>query len=101
MSESVQERDTIKPKDFLGFETGEFAGIAVESNRQFFLLHFLQVVRPVPAVLEHPQTTGSPNEYYREVREEVRRMLAGQDTKPGNKGEKPEQPLRRPRFRQG
>ena len=101
VSESVQERDTIKPKDFLGFETGEFAGIAVESNRQFFLLHFLQVVRPVPAVLEHPQTTGSPNEYYREVREEVRRMLAGQDTKPGNKGEKPEQPLRRPRFRQG
>lgn len=35
-SESVQERDAIKPADFLSLEVGQFAGIAVESNKLFF-----------------------------------------------------------------
>jgi type IV secretory pathway TraG/TraD family ATPase VirD4 len=101
VSESIQERDTLKPKEFLGFEAGKFAGIAVESNIPFFLLNFLQASRPAPAVIEYPQVTGSPKDYYRKVREEVRLMLAEQGTKPDNDRGYSEQPLKRPRFRQG
>lgn len=97
VSESVQERDTIKPIDFLSFEAGKFAGIAVESNKPFFILRFLQAARPAPATLEHPQVTGSPKEYYREVRERARRLLAREGTEPEDRNEPP---LKRPRFRQ-
>lgn len=75
VSESVQERDTIKPKDFLGFETGEFAGIAVESNTRFFRARFRQVQRPFPAKLEAVRHRESVREYHDRVREEVRRLF--------------------------
>ncbi|EXY32521.1 type IV secretory system Conjugative DNA transfer family protein, partial [Bacteroides fragilis str. 3397 T10] len=63
-SESVQERDAIKPADFLSLEVGQFASIAVESNKPFFKSRFLQADRPAPAALEYPQVTVSPKDYY-------------------------------------
>ncbi|EXY31377.1 type IV secretion-system coupling DNA-binding domain protein, partial [Bacteroides fragilis str. 3397 T10] len=63
-SESVQERDAIKPADFLSLEVGQFAGIAVERNKPFFKSRFLQADRPAPAALEYPQVTVSPKDYY-------------------------------------
>lgn len=95
-SESVQERDAIKPADFLSLEVGQFAGIAVESNKPFFKSRFLQADRPTPAALEYPQVTGSPEDYYSQVRGEVKRMLAGQEQQPDKAPEKSES---RPRFR--
>lgn len=95
-SESVQERDAIKPADFLSLEVGQFAGIAVESNKPFFKKRFLQADRPAPAALEYPQVTVSPKDYYSQVRGEVKRMLAGQEQQPDKAPEKSES---RPRFR--
>lgn len=98
-SESVQERDALKPVDFLNLSIGQFAGIAVESNKPFFKNRFLQADRPAPAALEYPQqASGSIKEYYNQVRTEVKQMLSG-----GHENEKlpeePPQPQARPRFK--
>ncbi|EXY10651.1 hypothetical protein, partial [Bacteroides fragilis] len=82
--------------DFLSLEVGQFAGIAVESNKPFFKSRFLQADRPAPAALEYPQVTVSPKDYYNQVRGEVKRMLAGQEQQPDKAPEKSES---RPRFR--
>lgn len=97
-SESVQERDTIKPTDFLGFEAGQFAGIAVESNKPFFKSRFLEVVRPTPVVLQCPQSKGSPKEYYSQVRGEIKQMLSGQSGQEKQPDEVHQAYTSRPRF---
>jgi type IV secretory pathway TraG/TraD family ATPase VirD4 len=96
-SESVQERDAIKPADFLRFEPGKFAGIAVESNIPFFLQNFQQADRPEPVALEAPQATSNPKEYYNRVREEIRSMLSGEGKREPD--EVPQSRIDRPRFK--
>lgn len=97
-SESVQERDAIKPIDFLGFEPGKFAGIAVESNKPFFIQRLMPADRPAPAALERPQAQGSPKEYYNQVREEIKLMLSGSPERQ-QKEEAPQAREERPRFK--
>lgn len=50
-SETIQERDVIKPSEFLNLQVGEFAGLAVESNKPTFRTRFKQAQRPQPAEL--------------------------------------------------
>lgn len=98
-SESVQERDALKPVDFLNLEIGQFAGIAVESNKPFFKNRFLRADRPTPVALEYPQqASGSIKEYYNQVREEVKQMLSGVHENEKLPKETP-QPQARPRFK--
>lgn len=75
-SESVQERDRIKASEFLQLQVGEFAGIAVESNKGHFKEFFKQAERPQPAELQRPQYRGSAiNDYYRQVRHDITKLL--------------------------
>lgn len=56
-------------------QVGEFAGLAVESNKPTFRSRFKQVQRPQPAVLDKPSFSGSVNDYYKQVRYDINKML--------------------------
>lgn len=73
-SQSVQERERIKPNEFLNFDIGRFAGIAVESNMKEFDLNFKQEQRPETTLLSEFKQTDM-FEYYNQVREEVDLLL--------------------------
>ena len=74
-SETIQERDVIKPSEFLNLQVGEFAGLAVESNKPTFRSRFKQAQRPQPAVLDKPSFSGSVSDYYKQVRYDINKML--------------------------
>lgn len=75
-SESVQERDIIKPAEFLNFNVGEFAGIVVESNAPTFREHLQTCVRPPFNGLQQIEHVGDVNDYYRKVRAEIEEILS-------------------------
>lgn len=80
-SQSIQERDIIKPSDFLNFEVGNFAGIAVETNKQSFNAKFMDIKRGEQKTL--PKNTENIDylKYYRKVREDINKILDNE--KPG------------------
>ena len=79
-SESTQERDVIKPSEFLDLNVGEFAGITVESNYPKFKKQFLQIKRPEFNGLSKITNKSDVSSYYRQVREDVRQMLSRFET---------------------
>lgn len=76
-SETIQERDKIKSGEFLQLKVGEFAGIVVETQEQHFKAQFCQADRPTAIPLNKPQRKAfvSPYESYRNIREEVQRVI--------------------------
>ena len=74
-SETIQERDVIKPSEFLNLQVGEFAGLAVESNKPTFRTRFKQAQRSQPAELKKPDFSGSVSDYYKRVRYDINKML--------------------------
>lgn len=79
-SETVQERDVIKPSEFLNLQVGEFAGLAVESNKPTFRNRFKQAQRPQHAALEKPRFSGSVSDYYKQVRYDINKLLGCGET---------------------
>lgn len=79
-SESTQERDVIKPSEFLDLNVGEFAGITVESSHPKFKEQFLQTNRPQFNGLSKITSKGNVSSYYRQVREDIRQMLSSFET---------------------
>ncbi|WP_255491384.1 type IV secretory system conjugative DNA transfer family protein [Dysgonomonas sp. ZJ279] len=76
-SESVQERDAIKPAEFLNLEVGQFAGIAVESNVNMFMKRFLPINRKSVSSLPF-LNNGHQDDiytYYRNVRADIDHLL--------------------------
>lgn len=74
-SETVQERDVMKPSEFLNLQVGEFAGLAVEGNKPTFRTRFKQAQRPNPVPLKKTRFSGSVSDYYRQVRHDINRLL--------------------------
>jgi len=72
-SETVQERDIIKPAEFLSFGVGEFAGITVESNAPNFRAKFHTIQRTAPTYIQ--QRYGDINGYYKQVRHDINKLL--------------------------
>jgi hypothetical protein len=56
-------------------QVGEFAGLAVESNKPTFRARFKQAQRPQPAELKKPKFSGSVSDYYKQVRYDINKML--------------------------
>ena len=79
-SETVQERDVMKPSEFLNLQVGEFAGLAVESNKPTFRTRFKQAQRPNPAPLKKTRFSGSVSDYYSQVRHDINRLLESGNT---------------------
>lgn len=79
-SESTQERDVIKPSEFLDLNVGEFAGITVESSHPKFKEQLLQTNRPQFNGLSKITSKGNVSSYYRQVREDIRQMLSSFET---------------------
>lgn len=75
LSESVQERDVIKASEFLQLQVGEFAGVAVESNKGHFKEFFKQAERPQKAPLQKPNQYGNISDYYKTVRHDINQLL--------------------------
>lgn len=75
-SESVQERDWIKPSDFLDLQIGQFAGVTVESNKPRFKTQFLPIKRAVFNGLNNPNSQGDIYGYYRQVRSDIDKMFS-------------------------
>lgn len=75
-SESVQERDIIKPAEFLNFNVGEFAGIVVENNNPVFRTQFSIFPRPPFTGLQQIEHTGDIYGYYRQVRADIEEILS-------------------------
>ena len=74
---SIQERDVVKPSEFLNLDAGQFIGITVESNRPQFNRRFKMAVRPVRADLPTPPRDYlDANDYYRQVRQDVKDLLS-------------------------
>lgn len=74
-SETVQERDVIKPSEFLQFKVGEFAGIAVETNKPHFRAQFKQTDRPVQTSLKKINRNVDLSAYYKSVRNDIESLL--------------------------
>lgn len=75
-SESIQERDLLKPSEFLTLDVGEFAGIVVESNTSMFKKHFLQTYRmPLQLINNETNYNEDINCFYRSVREDINNLL--------------------------
>lgn len=86
-SESVQERDVMRPAEFLALQVGEFAGVGVETNRPTFKAKFLQAKRPVFTGLNEPRHNGDIYGYYKQVRYDINKLLsAGVQPEAGNGG---------------
>lgn len=77
-NESIQERDIIKPAEFLNFTAGEMAGIAVGDNVQTFKTYFNLVKRDTIQELPAPKHLNydTPQDVYKQVREDVKRLLS-------------------------
>lgn len=74
-NQTIQERDVIKPNDFLKFPVGYFAGIVVESNQHTFRGQFQAVERNnFKTVPEETNKTDYLN-YYKKVRADVENIL--------------------------
>lgn len=78
-SETIQERDIYKPSVFLNLGVGEFAGLAVESNRPTFKAQFRTAKRPQPVELQRPQNKSAIMDYYQQVRHDIDKMLETTD----------------------
>lgn len=74
-SESVQERDIIKPAEFLNFNVGEFAGLVVENTSGMFRNQFKPADRPIFNGLPQVQHNDDVYRYYKQVREDVNNIL--------------------------
>jgi type IV secretory pathway TraG/TraD family ATPase VirD4 len=74
-SESVQERDIMRPAEFLALQVGEFAGIAVETNRPTFKAQFLRVNRPPFDELKPTSPQRDIYGYYKQVRYDINKLL--------------------------
>lgn len=74
-SETVQERDIMRPAEFLGLQVGEFSGITVESNAPTFRAQFLPVNRPPFRELKPISPKGDVYGYYKHVRDDINKLL--------------------------
>jgi len=74
-SESVQERDIMRPAEFLALQVGEFAGISVESNKPTFKAQFKTVTRPPFNGLKPTSQHGDIYGYYKQVRHDINKLL--------------------------
>jgi len=72
-SETVQERDVIRPSEFLSFGVGEFSGITVESNAPTFRTYFKTIQRNTPGFIK--ERTGDIYGYYKQVRHDINKLL--------------------------
>lgn len=83
-SESVQERDIMRPAEFLALQVGEFAGIAVETNRPTFKAQFVQAKRPPFNGLKSTSGSADISGYYKQVRHDINILLGSSAvTQPG------------------
>lgn len=74
-SETVQERDIMRPAEFLGLQVGEFSGITVESNAPTFRAQFLPLTRPLFNGLKPTSQKGDVYGYYKQVRDDINKLL--------------------------
>lgn len=75
-SQAIQERERIKPNEFLNFDTGRFVGVAVESNIKEFDLNFKMEKRPPVQELKPKIHLCDMDEYYTQVREDINVILS-------------------------
>lgn len=80
-NQSIQERDIIKPSEFLNFDVGNFAGIAVETNQKSFNAKFSAIERGEQKTLPKKTENIDYLKYYRKVREDINKILDNE--KPG------------------
>lgn len=78
-SEVLQERELIKPSEFLNFSVGEFAALLVESNaKPPFRAHFKAINRQVVQMdLGANGTREDIKAYYKRVRADINELLSG------------------------
>lgn len=76
--ESIQEREIIRPSEFLKFPVGYFTGIAVESNQHTFKGQFSQVQRSQEPIIKPNFESVDYYSYYKEVRANVNAILSGE-----------------------
>lgn len=78
-SEGVQERDIYRPSVFMELQVGEFIGRTVESSTPVFHDHFKQVDsrhrQPVRQQPERYVLSSDVMGYYKQVREDIKRVL--------------------------
>lgn len=74
-SESVQERDIIKPAEFLNFNVGEFAGLVVENTNGMFRNQFKPADRPTFDGLPNVNNSDDIYIYYKQVRDDINKIL--------------------------
>lgn len=74
-SETVQERDIMRPAEFLSLQIGEFAGIGVETNLPTFKAQFLPVNRPSFNGLKTNSHSSDIYGYYKQVRQDINKLL--------------------------
>jgi type IV secretory pathway TraG/TraD family ATPase VirD4 len=81
VGQSIQEREIIKPSEFLKFPVGYFTGVAVESNQDIFKGRFLQVQRSSePHIKAHFESVDHYT-YYKKVRANITTILNGEEQK--------------------
>lgn len=74
-SQAIQERERIKPNEFLNFDTGRFVGVAVESNIKEFDLNFKMEKRPPVQALKPKIHLSDMDEYYSQVRQDINTII--------------------------
>jgi type IV secretory pathway TraG/TraD family ATPase VirD4 len=77
-SQSIQERDIIKPAEFLDFPVGYFVGKTVDSNESTFRGKFDTIVRGEIKTVPTNNDKINYLDYYKKVREDVNRILSGE-----------------------
>lgn len=78
-SETIQEREIIRPSEFLQLNVGEFAGVTVESNKSHFKEYFNQVSRRQVKTLEFRTSDISIMDIYVSVRSDINHILNRKD----------------------
>jgi len=73
-SQSIQERDILRPRDFLQLEVGQFAGFAVESNLNIFKQQFKQAEKET-LELDRPIHEDNLFEFYKKTRADIQSIL--------------------------
>lgn len=88
-NETVQERDAMKPAQFLKLDVGQFAGIAVESNSDAFCFRFKPVDRTTVSSITLPDHQDDIYAYYNQVRKDIDEILGVVKEEPENTGNSP------------
>jgi len=83
-SHSIQERDVMKPSDFLDLEVGEFVGVLADSNVNNFKARFNMVddVERKTDIKLNSANESDLETYYNDVRKDIEQLLELYNPKP-------------------